>query len=221
MADLTQSNKAGQIDLNSPGLALPDEKVEYNLGGDAFQGLAPTPDGKHVATLSLSKKGLRLGETKKDKTQFGMANIEARIEAPGTDHDKFPVFDTVFTLVQRGSGTSTIIGMLQATQASVSAKASIKDLFHLTDQTLKGNPRVEIVTRWEASCGSDSCKAANNGNWYTFMRNQNRFPPNGNGGYKFTVECPKCKAEVNASAKIQRYSAITNGVVQGDQEVPF
>jgi len=219
MADLTK------LDLNDPNLALPDEAVEYNLEGDAFAGIAPVPDGKHFATLSLGQKGFS-GGTTKNGNKYIMASIEARIDAPGQPHDKAPVFDNIFTLKQQSSGTSSIVGVLQAAGATVPSKTTIAETARLLDQTLKGNPRVEIETRWEAFCGSDACKATTGkngqpGKGKTVLRYQRNFPETKPGMHQHVVECPSCKNELSAKAKPRRYSAITNGAVQGDQEVPF
>src|SRR5206468_961864 len=121
-----------------------------------------------------------------------MGAIEARIVAPGERWDDNPVFDNASTMVMQSSGTSRVVGILKAIGAEVPTRGGHEVFARALDAELAKEPEVQITIKWEGYCSTDEV---------TVAKGAKAFPPDGQGGHKGVMECPKCHGEVSAQGR--------------------
>lgn len=189
-------SKPVKIDLSDPTAILPDEDITLNPDGDAFAGVAPTPDGEHIATLKLGPRGITAGTTRSGHNYYNV-HVECRVIAEGQRHDNFPVFDNVSTLISDFTGTSRMAGVLKALREPVPARTTLSELVKQFAKALEGQPRVKVVTRWEAD------QKQSDGKYKTIRRGMKKFPEITTGNYSPTITVDG--EEVTAQAKVTKY----------------
>jgi len=205
------------IDIND--LSLTSEEVEFDPQAEAFAFPPPPPEGDHLAVLLLGPQGFKRG-TAKDGRPFITAYIEARIQAPGERWDDRPVFDNfVDTLISPFSGTCRMVGVLKALGRTVEARTKALELARALHAALLSQSQVSITVKWRGycqNCGGETMKGAR------------QFPATADGGHRAVGECPTCKGEVAAQARIVAYKPSNAGITPGGassaasfDDVPF
>lgn len=187
---------ADKVDIND--LSLDTSEVEINPEADAFAYPPPPVEGRYRVRLKLHERGWEKG-TDKYNVEYMRANIEARIVAPGDSSDDKPLFDNPSTQVFASSGTSKIVGILQALgMTGIPPRGKIHEYARFLQPYLEHEAEVDVMTQWEAYC--KDCEKS--------IKGMRRFPTNGDGGHKGAIECPGCGAELNAQARISKYMAV-------------
>lgn len=181
------------VDLND--MELYDEPISYDESindnpEDVFLPKLPD-DGKHIATVKLSQKGVTLTRTQKNAPMV-TANLALEITEGG--NRVATVFDSPNT------GISTLYAVMALAGFPASNGISYAQLAEEAKAAFEAPFQVGIQTRWEASY-----KTAD-GKYVTFLSGQNNFPLRADGTPEATVVAPNGE-EVRARASVKRYFA--------------
>jgi hypothetical protein len=191
MAADEEKRKLETVDINS--LDLADEEISVNSDADAFAGPPPPDDGDHLVKLSLGDRKVQMGKGKNGQTYF-MAHVVAKL-VTGPFENRV-VFDNASTMIMQGSGTCRAAGVLKALGETVPPRTTAKTLMQELVSRLAGEPQCIVTTSWEAYC--PDCEK-------NVLRQQKRFPANGDGSHRHQLECAKCGSLLTAQARIMAY----------------
>jgi len=189
------------VDLSDLSLSTEPLGDDFNPEADAFSMPPPPDDGVHRVSLGYGSARVQQGVAK-----TGKMYIMFHLQMNPVDEKGWAVFDRPSTMVFGSSGTSRVAGIIKAVTGQPAKSRDVVSLAKELDALIQGERTVKVETQWVASCnhGEDG------GKYKVFKRGQTKFPKlggatNGNVRYSPEIECPKCRAVVNAQAQVNKY----------------
>ena len=208
-------SKGEVIDLNDPRLT--SEQLNENPTGDAYAVPPPLPSGKWRAKAkqvdikddrgNLQRFAAFSRAKMNNGTPFLATNVEFTVLDSSGKFDGTKLTEYwVKTLVEQRSGTSQIATLLaKFKQPVVPATPGARMEQFL--KVLAGEPEIVIETDWEASCVACQEGAKKKGERAPkpFMLGMHRFPQLRAGGFDPVVNCPNCKGQCRAQARVVNF----------------
>lgn len=207
------------IDPNDPRLT--SEVVTQDLTQDAYAITPPLPDGRWRAKLKQvdikDDRGnmQRSAGFSRAKMSGGKPFLATNVESSVIDlTGKFDGVKLteywVKTLVDERKGISQIGTLLCKLGTPPPASTTQAELMALFLKKLAGEPEIVIETAWNADCQScqETAKKRGDKTPRPFLVGMHRFPQTAKGPDP-VVQCPTCKSQVRAQARIVGFHELT------------